>query len=621
MVHEGQARDPRGGSGGGKSRAGKDRGPAVLTDNRETGDNVEVSEHRNAARGWLIWAVLALAIAACWTGWRMTRPRSEVVAGERAGIAPHILKPLLRDEQLYQTARSLTAFASTPAEQPLAQQAQHLADEVMDASFTIAMVEAAQNAPASADHADEVRVAHAKAAVATDQAWIERLKAHAVPRQVLARLPAAMDVAQAQLGLDQARLHDAKTDLVRNGGGGLERIQQLQQEHEAIHAGDHAAGVAAASPGGRGLVGAVEGIVGFAEQADAIEDAEAAARYAVRQIVAEHNAALAALTAAEHARAGGRSSAAELRDLTARQRQVSRFDLQADAASELADTYHQWEPLVVAQERQASHRALRDGLALLLIAAVLLALLRGWERIMAQPHLDHKRSRTMLHLVQVTTEVSAGLAGLMVLFGKPPGLLTLVGIFGAGLALAFQDPILSFAGWFALMGRHGIRLGDWVEINGVVGEVVEIRLLRTVLLETGNWITAGHPTGRRVSLPNNFALTGSYFNFSTSGQWMWDELALGVPAGVDARAAAQQVKQTLENELGPEIEQARKEWHPPHGAAAASIEPTVHLRPSGVGLELVVRYPTPARQRAAMRERLWNTIATALAEATAANAG
>ena len=587
----------------------------------EKRDNDEVSEHRNMARGWLVWAALALAFAACWTGWRMTRPQSEVVAGERAGIAPGILRPLLRDERLYQTARSLTAFASTPAEQSLAQQAQHLADEVMDASFTIAMVEAVQSTPATAGHADEVRVAHAKAAVAIDQAWIKRLKAHAVPRQVLARLPAAMEVAQAQLGLDQARLHDATTDLERNSGGGFERIQQLQQEHEAIHAGDHVATAIAAGPGGRGLVGAVEGIVGFAEQADAIEDAEAAARRAVRQIVAEHNAALASLTAAEHAAAGGKSSAAALRDLTARQRQVSRFDLQADAAGELADTYHQWGPLIAAQERQAVHRTLRDGLALLLIAAVLLALLWGWERIMERPHLDHKRSRTMLHLVQVTTEVGAGLTGLMVLFGKPPGLLTLVGIFGAGLALAFQDAILSFAGWFALMGRHGIRLGDWVEINGVVGEVAEIRLLRTVLLETGNWITEGHPTGRRVSVPNNFALTGSYFNYSTSGQWMWDELALGVPRGVDPRAAAAQVEQKLEDELKPEIERARKEWHPPHAAAPTSIEPAVHLRPSNAGFDLVVRYATPARQRAAMRERLWNVIAEALAEASPTAAG
>ena len=59
--------------------------------------------------------------------------------------------------------------------------------------------------------------------------------------------------------------------------------------------------------------------------------------------------------------------------------------------------------------------------------------------------------------------------------------------------------------------KNGIRAGDWVEINGVGGEVVEIGLFRTALLETGNWTDKGHPTGRRVTFINNFAITGQYF--------------------------------------------------------------------------------------------------------------
>jgi small-conductance mechanosensitive channel len=133
--------------------------------------------------------------------------------------------------------------------------------------------------------------------------------------------------------------------------------------------------------------------------------------------------------------------------------------------------------------------------------------------------------------------------------------------------------------------------------------VVEIRLLRTVLLETGNWITAGHPTGRRVFFPNNFALKGNYFNYSTGGQWMWDELVLGVPAGVNAGAAAQRVQQAMEATLQPELARAREEWEHEPGTVAAKPEPAVHLRPNGAGFDLVVRYITPARQRAETRER------------------
>ena len=79
------------------------------------------------------------------------------------------------------------------------------------------------------------------------------------------------------------------------------------------------------------------------------------------------------------------------------------------------------------------------------------------------------------------------------------------------------------------MGKNGIRVGDWVEINGVGGEVVEIGLFRTAMLETGNWTDKGHPTGRRVTFINSFAIKGQYFNFSTTGQWMWDEIEVTFP--------------------------------------------------------------------------------------------
>ena len=69
-----------------------------------------------------------------------------------------------------------------------------------------------------------------------------------------------------------------------------------------------------------------------------------------------------------------------------------------------------------------------------------------------------------------------------------------------------------------------MRVGDWVEIQGVGGEVIEVGIFNTVLLEMGNWTNTGHPTGRRVSFMNGYAVDGHYFNFSTAGQWLWDEL-------------------------------------------------------------------------------------------------
>ena len=119
------------------------------------------------------------------------------------------------------------------------------------------------------------------------------------------------------------------------------------------------------------------------------------------------------------------------------------------------------------------------------------------------------------------------------LFGTPNQLSTIIGLATAGLTVVLKDFIVAFFGWFTLMGKNGIRVGDWVEINGVSGEVIEIGVLKTVLLELGNWTDTGHPTGRQVAFSNSFAMEGHYFNFSTAGQWLWDELEVTLPAGGD----------------------------------------------------------------------------------------
>jgi len=55
---------------------------------------------------------------------------------------------------------------------------------------------------------------------------------------------------------------------------------------------------------------------------------------------------------------------------------------------------------------------------------------------------------------------------LFVVLGVPNQMPTIIGLAGAGLTVAMKDFIVAFFGWFMLMGRNGIRVGDWVEING-----------------------------------------------------------------------------------------------------------------------------------------------------------
>ena len=198
-----------------------------------------------------------------------------------------------------------------------------------------------------------------------------------------------------------------------------------------------------------------------------------------------------------------------------------------------------------------------------------------------------------------------------VVLGMPNQAPTVLGLAGAGLTVALKDFIVGFVGWFVLMGRNGIRVGDWVEINGVGGEVVEIGLLRTTLLETGNWTDSGHPTGRKVTFVNSFAIEGHFFNFSTSGQFLWDELTVSVPSGQNPYPVIEAIQKLVVKETAANAQAAEEEWQKAttrYRVRSFSAKPAINLRPTGGGVEVHVRYITRAQERQATRAHLYEAI-------------
>jgi small-conductance mechanosensitive channel len=199
----------------------------------------------------------------------------------------------------------------------------------------------------------------------------------------------------------------------------------------------------------------------------------------------------------------------------------------------------------------------------------------------------------------------------LTIFGVPQQMSTILGLATAGLTVVFQDFILAFCGWFVLMGPNGVRVRDWVEIDGVGGEVVQLGLFRTWLLETGNWTANGHPTGRRVSFLNGYAIRGKYFNFSTVGQWMWDEIKVTVPPGMDFHFLLKGIYEATVKATEADAKMAETEWKRvthEEGAPQFSAMPSVNLRPAGAGLDIVIRYITRAGVRVETRNHLFAMI-------------
>jgi small-conductance mechanosensitive channel len=340
-----------------------------------------------------------------------------------------------------------------------------------------------------------------------------------------------------------------------------------------------------------------------------IEEAMQQASAAVATLTAQHNQLESQGTGAQAPATETRLAA--LKRKAEKSQLLSIFDDRIQTEQQLVSTYNKWGTQVQLQHRIVLH-LLMQSLALMMGVLICMVVLNGLAGyLLERPGLDRRRAHTLRIILRVAVQFVGILVLLLLIFGVPNQTPAILGLATAGLTVVCQDFIIAFFGWFVLMGKNGIRVGDWVEVNGVGGEVLEIGIFRTTLLETGNWTDKGHPTGRRATFINSFAIKGQYFNFSTAGQWMWDEISVSIPAGEDAYATIEQICKTVLTETEPQARLAEEEWKRvsrqnglTHLAAGLSVE----MRPNATGIDMVVHYVTRASERFEVRNRLYQAV-------------
>ena len=458
------------------------------------------------------------------------------------------------DTSPLRTARELAALAVTREERRLARDAEHIADHEVDLAFADALREAREQTTDQDPKYRELnaRIRDAQAAVDEDKTQIARLKA-----ALASAKPAARDSLQDQIALleaqqapDEGELDAAQQDLIRAGGDREGAIQRQRAAHEANE------DLLAKSPpapsqgppvdlAAANLAGQVRAWIWLKNKIASLEAARRQIQDLGKDLQTQHDALGQRVRAEEPQKQQTRQQATGLREKAAQgtpskeaaaaavasfqhfsndRKLLSGLSKQLQDQQDLSDVYRSWIELTANQQRAALHGILRSLLWILAIILLVYVASRLVDRVYAEATPEKKRLLTLRAVLRFALQAVGVLLIAFVIFGAPNQTPTVLGLAGAGLTVALKDFIVGFFGWFVLMGRNGIRVGDWVEINGVVGEVTEIGLLRTVLLETGNWTDTGHPTGRKVAFVNSFAIEGHFFNFSTTGQWLWDEL-------------------------------------------------------------------------------------------------
>jgi small-conductance mechanosensitive channel len=591
-------------------------------------------------RGHKIAAAVALAVVVlCLVGSFTTRGVMEHLSflhGQGSGWNAAPKSYGIVDQRPWQTAKTLAALAVSAEELELAREAERLADHEVDQAFAQSLRQASAETRHLTGEALglQQRVTSLQQMVKDDQQRVAALTPKSGPSAGGAdgssstALPAGddLEVAKAQLGLDQDELADSMEDLARASGDHRAKIQQelaareatMKKYDEQAATGDGQSAVISAGQY-KTLAGQITEWSAQRNRMQLIQQAEQLARADVAALTADHARlepeAQAAEAKAAALKAAGESNSTRVKELEslATQRNIlSILNDRLGAQQQLVTLYVRWGNQVELQHKIMLHLMLRSLSLIAMI--VLLTILAGWGLQAAFDRIsrDRRQRQALRIILNLGTQVIGLVLVLLVIFGAPQQMPTILGLATAGLTVVFQDFILAFCGWFVLMGRNGVRVGDWVEIDGVGGEVVALGVFRTWLLETGNWTANGHPTGRRVSFLNGYAIHGKYFNFSTAGQWMWDEIKVSIPPGAETYPMIDKIREAAVKATEADAQMAEEEWKrvtKEQGSPQFSAKPSVDMRPAaGGGVDIVVRYVTRAGVRLETRNRLFGTV-------------
>jgi small-conductance mechanosensitive channel len=598
---------------------------------------------------------LAAAAYGIWATYQPPPPelgKQEPVAGSST-----VDSEIAVDERTLRRAQRLSALATTPEELQYAQSATQLADHELDVAFAAALRQIEARPPVLSPEAQKIsdRLQKSQKQLESDQAQVNQLTGSIAQASDAQKgtLQDRLDLTQSQLELDKDEVAAANQDLLQAGGNVHQRIQKMMQDHTNA-ANSRTATAPAANPLSslHGLVEKVREWLALRKKQRFLQFAGSQAtstaaklseqrQQLATQLEASKSGALTPATSGATATATATAAVATspapatsapaarpptpdapsllttTRQLAADQKLLTSLDERISDRRQLAEVYGKWNEVVASQATSVLHAGLSSVTIVIVILLILVFVDQWLERLLGRTKLDRRQVETLRSVARVTLQILSIVVILLVLVGMPTQLATMLGIVGAGLTVALKDFIVAFIGWLVLMGKNGMRLGDWVEINGVSGEVIELGMFHTVLLETGNWTDAGHPTGRRVTFTNSFAISGHYFNFSTSGQWLWDEVLVVVPLDRDATPIAETLYKEVIEATTDSSKQAEQEWKnnsPSRRGAQITATPGLSIRPAVGGVEVAVRYVTRASERFNVRAKLYKSAVEILGQ-------
>ena len=181
------------------------------------------------------------------------------------------------------------------------------------------------------------------------------------------------------------------------------------------------------------------------------------------------------------------------------------------------------------------------------------------------------------------------------------------GVAGAGIAFALQEVIASIAGWVAVSFGRFYQVGDRVQLGGIMGDVIDIGVLRTTLMECGGWVKGDVYNGRIVRVANSFIFKEPVYNYSADFPFLWDELVIPVRYGSNHALARKLFSEVLTEVTGEFATASKEVWTQMthrYLVEDARVDPMVTMVANDNWVEYTLRYVVDYKKRRLTKDQI-----------------
>jgi small-conductance mechanosensitive channel len=289
-------------------------------------------------------------------------------------------------------------------------------------------------------------------------------------------------------------------------------------------------------------------------------------------------------------------------------RQLPRIDtLSVDI--DLPDQIERWRTVYL-------HGFVQQLLLFLLLAVGLYLLARIARQVITQQVTDVNQRHMLRKGIGYAYGLLLFLMAVALFADALAGLGTIIAVILAGVAIALQDVLKSMVGWLYVSGRTGVEVGSRIEVDGVVGDVIDIGIFKTTVLEIGNLVYGRQSTGRLVTIPNSRMISSNVFMSTVSNPFVWQEVRVVVTFESDwqrAEAILREIANEIHTEIAPELAKGFKKLERRYAFKYGTLTPIVYVSLAENGVLLDLRFLIPVRRRRGSVDRVVRRILTAFA--------